>query len=223
MVDIAVDEATLERLKSHARPFLDVNPDAVINRALDALDQQAGVGASKEGTRMDSERRIDPQRLPDLTHTKVLDAMIGGIVVARPKWNHLRDRMVVKLAKERARNFDELNRLCPANMVQGRKQEEGYRFLSEIDVSVQGQPANGAGLAIVTAAQRLGIALDIGFMWRNTERAAHPGDRARIRVAGEFAASSREANEKRDLNIINAHADELNEEAVDVLGYQVEM
>ena len=223
MVNITVEEATLERLRSHARPFVDVSPDAVINRALDALDQQGSVAASARSTWKDSERRIDPQRLPDLTHTKVLDATIGGVVVARPKWNHLRDRMVVKLANKFAGNFDELNRLCPANMVQGRKRDEGYRYLSEIGVSVQGQPANGAGLAIVTAAQRLGIALDIGFMWRNTERAAHPGDRARIRVAGVLTSRSRETKDKRDLDIINAHADELNEEAIDVLGYQVEM
>ncbi len=37
-----------------------------------------------------------------------------------------------------------------------------------------------------------------------------------------FAARERAAIDKRDRNIINAHADELNEEAVDVLGYQVE-
>ena len=37
-----------------------------------------------------------------------------------------------------------------------------------------------------------------------------------------FAAQERAAIDQRDRNIINAHADELNEEAVDVLGYQVE-
>ena len=37
-----------------------------------------------------------------------------------------------------------------------------------------------------------------------------------------FAVRERAAIDKRDRNIINAHADELNEEAVDVLGYQVE-
>ncbi len=37
-----------------------------------------------------------------------------------------------------------------------------------------------------------------------------------------FAARERAAIDKRDRNIIDAHADELNEEAVDVLGYQVE-
>lgn len=37
-----------------------------------------------------------------------------------------------------------------------------------------------------------------------------------------FAARERAAVDERDRNLINLHADELNEEAVDVLGYQVE-
>lgn len=37
-----------------------------------------------------------------------------------------------------------------------------------------------------------------------------------------LAARARAARDERDAGIINAHADELNEEALDVLGYQVE-
>ena len=37
-----------------------------------------------------------------------------------------------------------------------------------------------------------------------------------------LAARARSAMDERDRGIINAHADELNEEALDVLGYQVE-
>ncbi len=37
-----------------------------------------------------------------------------------------------------------------------------------------------------------------------------------------LAVRERTAVDNRDRNIINAHADELNKEAVDVLGYQVE-
>ena len=41
-------------------------------------------------------------------------------------------------------------------------------------------------------------------------------------VSTVCSVSSPESNDKCDLDIINAHADELNEEAIDVLGYQVE-
>ena len=51
-------------------------------------------------------------------------------------------------------------------------------------MSVQGQDANGACRAIVTAAQGLGVELEIGFMWRLKEAAAHPGEHARVVVAG---------------------------------------
>ena len=177
MKSLRVDDSTYERLGSHAQPF--ESQDAVINRALDALDQQVGSPFSANGSKADSERQINPQRLPDLTHTKVLDATIGGEKVTRPNWNRLLITMI-RLAHGRAKNFDELNRLFQANMVPGRKIGEGYRHLSDINVSVQGQPANSACLAIVMAAQKLDVALDIALMWRNKEEAAHPGDHARI-------------------------------------------
>lgn len=62
-------------------------------------------------------------------------------------------------------------------MVKGRKEDEGYGYLPEIDISVQGQDANAACRAIVMAAQGLGIGLDVGFMWRPKESAAYPGER----------------------------------------------
>ncbi len=37
-----------------------------------------------------------------------------------------------------------------------------------------------------------------------------------------FAARERAAIDERDRNLINLHADELNEEAAEVIGYQVE-
>ena len=59
--------------------------------------------------------------------------------------------------------------------------------------SVQGQDSNGACSAVVLAAQGLGIALDIGFMWRLKEGAAYPGERARIRVSGSKNAEKSKA------------------------------
>ncbi len=182
MKTICVDDLIYERLASHARPF--ETEGQVINRALDALDHQADTSSATSGARMDSERRIDPLRLPDMMFTKVLDATIHGKVVTRPNWNRLLLRMV-RLANEHANNFDDLIRLFPmTNIVSGRKVNQGYRYLSDINVSVQGQPANSACPTIVKTARKLDIALDIGFRWRDKEEAAYPGDRARIQTTG---------------------------------------
>ena len=91
---------------------------------------------------------------------------------------------MVRHAMRRVGSFERLRQLCPVNMVKGRKEDEGFTYLPEIDTSVQGQDAIGACRAAVTAAQALGITLEIAFMWRHKEGAAHPGERARVRVTG---------------------------------------
>lgn len=188
MPQIAVQDQTFERLQRHARPFVDT-PDTIINLALDALEQCARPSASSNGHVMQTERRIDLRALPNLTHTKVLDASVEGVPVAKANWNLLLDEML-RRAMKRVGTFDKLRQLCPVNMVKGRKEDEGYSYLSDIDVSVQGQDANGACRTVVTAAQGLGIAIEIGFMWRHKESAAHPGERARLQIAGTHAGKA---------------------------------
>jgi hypothetical protein len=187
MPQITVDVTTYKRLQRHAKPFVDT-PDSVINLALDALDQLSGRPAASNGPSIESERRIDPRLLPSLTHTKVLDASIDGELIAKANWNLLLDE-ILRRAMKRLGRFEDLRKLCPVNIVKGRKGDEGYSYLADIDVSVQGQDANAACRTVVTAAQGLGIELDIGFMWRPKEGAAHPGERARIKIEGSRRAA----------------------------------
>jgi hypothetical protein len=187
MPQINVQDQTFERMQRHAKPFVDT-PDTIINLALDALEQSGSHTSVSAADSTKAERRIDPRVLPSLTHTKVLEATIDGETIAKANWNSLLDEMLRRSMKQ-VGAFDKLKQLCPVNIVKGRKDDEGYTHLSDINVSVQGQDANGACRAVVTAAQGLGIAVDIGFMWRHKEGAAHPGERARLQVAGRKTAS----------------------------------
>ena len=94
------------------------------------------------------------------------------------------DQILIRAMKQ-FQNFGELQKSCPVNMVQGRNQDEGYRYLVEIDVSIQGMPANEACRALILATQRLKAELEITFMWRSKESAAHPGERACLKVLSE--------------------------------------
>jgi hypothetical protein len=179
MPQILVQDQTFERLQRNAKPFVDT-PDTVINRALDVLEQLAVGAPAKEGHTF-PERLIDPRVMPNLTHTKVLDALIDGEAITKANWNSLLDEML-RRAMKRVTSFEELRQLCPVNIVKGRKEDEGYGYLSDIDISVQGQDANGACRALVTAAQGVGVSLDITFMWRSKDSAAFPGERARLSV-----------------------------------------
>jgi len=187
MPDISLSQAAFERLQRHAKPFVDT-PESVILRGLDALEQQTGQPIPDTSADGSPEREIDARALPRLTHTKLLDAAIDGERLTKPNWNSLLDEML-RRAMQRVGSFDELQRICPVNMVKGRKEDEGYGHLPEIDVSVQGQDANGACRAVVTAAQALGMSLDIGFLWRHKESAAHPGERGRIRISPRATAA----------------------------------
>ncbi len=184
MPEISIEHATFERLQGHARPLVDT-VDSVINRGLDALDQLE-TQPSPRGNGQGAERVIDPRTLPNLTHTKVLDATIDGERLTKPNWNALLDEML-RRAMKRLGSFEKLQQVCPVNMVRGRKGDEGYGYLPDIDVSVQGQDSNAACRGVVVLAQSLGIAIDIAFMWRAKDKAAFPGERGRLTIRGRQA------------------------------------
>lgn len=188
MPDISVQQSTFERLQQHAKPFVDT-PEMVVIRALDALDRITDRPAPSTTPSSMLERTIDSRVLPNLTHTKVLEASISGIPISKPNWNSILDEMLHRAMKS-AGTFKKLQTICPVNMAKGRKVDEGYSYLPDIDVSVQGQDANAACRAIVTAAQGIGVSLDIVFMWRHKNAAAHPGERARLTIAASKASAS---------------------------------
>ena len=174
---ITVQQATYERLQSHAQPFVDT-PEDVINRVLDAFEDKPPRQADDDD-RVDIV--VDPRRVPDLTHTKVRSARIGSDLIHKPNWNLLLDRTVLAAMRD-AGGFEELERVCPANLFNGRKIDDGYHHLHEIDVSVQGRSANEAGRTLIETAERIGLAVDITFAWRQKDEAAHPGEVGRITI-----------------------------------------
>ena len=187
MPDITIEQTTFARLQSHALPLVDT-VDTVVKRALDALDASEGRGSGKAGkSLMQVDHEVDLRRLPDVTHTKLLAARVDREEIEKPNWNRILDRVVV-LAMQNVGSFDQLNRMCPVNMVSGQKTVEGYHYLSEIDVSVQGLSAKEACGALVEIARRSGTDLEITFLWRDKDGAAHPGDTGRLTMATENGA-----------------------------------
>lgn len=185
MPKIQISQETFERLQSHAQPLVDTT-ETVINRALDALDHQ-NIVPPPTPKRRQGELQINLLHPPDLKHTKMLDAEVDGAAVQNLGWNIL-VQMMVRTAVKRSIAFDDIDRMCPSTIVNGRKRDTGYGYLPDIDVSVRYMNANRACQAFLKIAQNLGIALDIGFMWRNKKDAVHPGQRGRIRTTGSTPA-----------------------------------
>ena len=47
--------------------------------------------------------------------------------------------------------LEKIRKICPVNMVDVRKEDEGYSYLTEIGIFVQGQDANAVGGVVITA------------------------------------------------------------------------
>ena len=182
MPQVEISPSTFRRLQQHAAPLFD-NMDTVINRALDALDEMP-----REGNISRGERIIDPEYLPDLTYTKVLDAAIDRRKIEKPTWTSLLHEEMIVRSKRDIPDFEAFWARLRVRMVSGRKENKSWTYVPELGVSVivaenyWEQYTNSACRAIIAAAQRLGLALDIGFAWHDKAGAAHPGERGRISV-----------------------------------------
>ena len=144
MREVHIEQSTFERLQLHAKPLEDTI-DTVVNRALDALERDTPVPLTQPPRQpsVAPVREFGPRTLPDVSYTKVLDATLRGQRIDKPNWNLLLRRMLI-LAMERLSDFNAVQKICPVNMVRGCKDDEGYSYLSEIDLSFQGVNANNS-------------------------------------------------------------------------------
>ena len=97
-------------------------------------------------------------------------------------WNGLLNA-AVREARAHAKSTSELKHLIVTPFVEGPKTNEGYRFLSDVGISVQGQDAIGAWKTACNIAQRLGLALTVTFVWREKQEAVFPGLTGRLSMA----------------------------------------
>ncbi|CAG0968626.1 hypothetical protein PHYC_01119 [Phycisphaerales bacterium] len=173
MPTITLSEATFAKVKACAEPLVD-DADSVIARVFDyyamhhAMYFNGRLGIAKP----------NPIRLPigsrELTHTRLLTATIDGRELHRPDWNSL-TREMHELARKRLGSFEAVRKVTSANLRQGRFEENGYRYLPEVDFSIQGCDANNSAESSLRLAKAMSISLHLTFEWRERDDASHPG------------------------------------------------
>jgi hypothetical protein len=185
---VELSPQTFARLQAHAVPLVDTI-ETVINRFVDYYEAKGGTRApasSESGNENDEPQKIrqfNPASPPNLTHTKVLTVEVGGKPLDHNQvtWSGLLFA-AIRQAKVRVKSPSEFKQLMLVNFVDGQKTDEGYRYLSDIGISVQGQDANAAWKAACTIAQKLGFRLSVNFVWRQKEGAAFPGVTGQLSV-----------------------------------------
>ena len=173
MTSIDIPQELFKRLERHARGF--DTPANVISRAIDALEHgnQADAAPPILGAKVPEFEALFP---PNLTHTKVVAATFNQKPVKPANWNRLLDTALIFAAKHTG-DFEKLRKIATVNIVKGEKHDEGYDYIPEAGLSVQGQDANAAWRGVVVLAQNLRVPVEVSFLWRNKEGASIPVNR----------------------------------------------
>lgn len=175
MPTITLSEQTYAKMKLAAEPFVDTE-DSVVSRALDALFQLTGKPTNSNGQINGHSKRtisLDPGS-QQLAHTRLLSAVIDGRPMYRPKWNGIMNYLH-ELAIKRLGSFEQVRKASGANLRQGSYEENGYKYLPEADLSIQGVDSNLACEHSFRLARAMNIPLRFEFEWREKDGAAYPG------------------------------------------------
>ena len=163
-------------MERRADSFSDATEDAIISKALDALETRK--------TRIESqgERRIDPSGMPSMLNTETLGAAVEGISAGKLEWiNAIAD--IPRLAAKRSHAFEDMQRLArPASLFKGRNPNKNRKCLPDLRISQQRLDADRNAAAMIPAVKTLGISLDAGFMRIDRKGVEHGGKRGRLQL-----------------------------------------
>lgn len=158
------------RLQKHAVPLVDTL-ETVLNRALDALDAAASSQPLAGGP-----KAFNPDAPPSLAFTTVRSIVFEGqkLPPAQTYWNTLLYAAVGEAAKKLTPA--EIADALPLNTFIGTKEENGYRFIPEAGISVQGQSADAAWKGVYMLSALCGFSVDVAFVWQHNPKAAYAGE-----------------------------------------------
>ena len=188
MPTYSVSNALHEKIKSLAEPFVDT-PESVIDRCVDFYISNNKKLNDLPPPEPDSPAEGEPMKFsgnspPSLTFTKPLEIMLNGVVLSKKDtyWNNLMLAAVKKAAVTVPK--EKLKRMILANHIDGQGgQSQGYKYIPEADISVQGQDANAAWKTAFHIVKALGMKVDVVFMWEHKDKAAYPGKQGRFKYA----------------------------------------
>lgn len=172
---------TNTRLQAIAVPLTDTH-DTVITRLLDHWDatktDQPKVMKPGEPTGMKDDGRtmiFDPATPPQLNFTNCLQVILNGKKLSKGEsyWNTIMNHMIREVYAK-GHNAQAIYDMLFVNAEVGQKEENGYKFLSDVGLSVQGQDSNAAFRQAYQLAVLNGISFEIWFGWQDNDKAAYP-------------------------------------------------
>jgi hypothetical protein len=113
-----------------------------------------------------------PDNPPNLHFTKIIEARFETQRLTR--WAELL-RCAVKTAVQKNMSIEQLKSFS-IPIQAGQKNDEGYHFLPDMNISIQGVDANKAWSLALVLAKKLNVEIAVRFRWREKDGAAYPGE-----------------------------------------------
>jgi hypothetical protein len=188
MPTVEISDLTNSRLQAIAIPLTDTH-DSVISRL---LDHHAATTATipkfvRPGEPIeilaDGTMVFDPANPPSLAFTTCTQIVISGDQLAKGDtyWNTMMYQMIRTVQKQKGFDAKQLFSMIDiANAEMGKKEDNGYKFLPDVGLSVQGQDSNAAFRQAYSLAVLNGIKFTVFFNWQNNEKAVYPNQRGYI-------------------------------------------
>ena len=177
MIEIA--DRDFVRLQRVAVPFIDT-PATALTKVLDALESlSAEIGDNRTQPIVSTMATYHHDNLPPLIHAKLLDAEFGGKQPDKMTWDAL-VRLALVEAKSKTGTVQGVQKISAANLIGGRKEDEGYKYVADHGFSYQGVSAEDAVKIVFRCAKVMGLDFSAEFEWRSKEDAFRPGERARL-------------------------------------------
>ncbi|WP_370102706.1 T4SS efffector SepA family protein [Bradyrhizobium yuanmingense] len=184
---VVLPDQLVKKMQAVAIPLQDTYV-TVIERAIDALIQQTQGSPDEAATAAAAPLSggvgsYPADTPPSLTFTKPTAITLEGNDLPKNElfWNLLLFRVIALAAtkmEERA-----LRQALIVNTRPGKNEGNGFRYIPEAKMSVQGGDANLAWKATLHLAKAAGLSVDVTFRWGNNEDAAYPGQIGRMSYA----------------------------------------
>jgi hypothetical protein len=183
---LRVSDATFADLSALKTWFGTKTPGDTIDRIVREAMKQLGMERDDEtdevvATAGNGAMRFDTA--PGLSFTKPLSASINGKSVRSPRWSSILLTMIAQV-KARGLEGEKLVRelAVPAKAV--RYEDDGFKYHSDLGISVQGQSAADAWKEVDRLAKKWGIPVSVEFWWRQNPKAQHPGRTGLLKSGG---------------------------------------
>ncbi|MFT8948270.1 MAG: hypothetical protein ABF876_17390 [Acetobacter aceti] len=179
MPTIDISDDTNARLQKIAKPLVDTY-DTVIARLLESHENATSLGMNTPapGTPLKDDGRtmlFDWTNPPALAHTTVTQVSLNGELFPKSEcyWNTIMVK-VIQQTRKFGKSAAEILDLLFVNAKIGQETENGFKFLHDVGLSVQGQDSNAAFRQAFELANKMGFKLEVHFRWQPNEKALHP-------------------------------------------------